>query len=117
MYYIIWNDFGVEINTVAVQVFTLANEPILNLTCVPCVDKVICSPFLTLLFSMSVTVNSLTMGLLGTYPYFKLAALFFGVMLFRLWKKGRDTSNPNGLPLPPGPKAFRYVGRQTLDRL
>ena len=55
------------------------------------------------------SVNSLTMGLLGTYPYYKLSTLFFGVMLFRLWKKGRN-GNPNGLPLPPGPKGYPLIG-------
>jgi hypothetical protein len=55
------------------------------------------------------SVNSLTMGLLGTYPYYKLAALFFGVILFRVWKKGRD-GNPKGLPLPPGPKGYPLIG-------
>ena len=58
---------------------------------------------------MSVNTVTLTMGLLGSYPYYKLAALFFGVMLFRLWKKGRD-GNPNGLPLPPGPKGYPLIG-------
>ena len=67
------------------------------------------SPFLLLLFSMS--VNSSTIGLLGTYyySYYALAALFFSVMLFRLLKKGRD-GNPNGLPLPPGPKGYPLIG-------
>jgi hypothetical protein len=58
------------------------------------------------------SVNSSTvLGLLrvGIYPYYKLAALFFSVMLFRQWKKGRD-GNPNGLPLPPGPKGYPLVG-------
>ena len=48
-------------------------------------------------------------GLLGIYPYYKLAALFFSVMLFRQLKKGRD-GNPNGLPLPPGPKGYPLIG-------
>jgi hypothetical protein len=55
------------------------------------------------------TVNSSTIGLLGTYPYYKLAALFFGIVLFRQLKKGRD-DNPNGLPLPPGPKGYPLIG-------
>ena len=38
-----------------------------------------------------------------------LAALFFTVMLFRQLKKRRD-SNPNGLPLPPGPKGYPVIG-------
>jgi hypothetical protein len=50
-----------------------------------------------------------TIGLLGIYPYYKLAALFFSVMLFRQLKKGRD-GNPNGLPLPPGPKGYPLIG-------
>ena len=49
-------------------------------------------------------------GLLGIYPYYKLAAFFFSVMLFRQLKKGRDGSNPNGLPLPPGPKGYPLIG-------
>ena len=49
-------------------------------------------------------------GLLGPYPYYKLAATaFFGVVLIRQLKKGRD-SNPNGLPLPPGPKGYPLIG-------
>ena len=56
---------------------------------------------------MSVSLS--TIGLLGTYPYFKLTALFFGVVLFRQWKKCRD-GNPNGLPLPPGPKGYLLIG-------
>ena len=58
--------------------------------------------------SMS-SFNSLAIGLLGTYPYYKLAALFLSIMLFRQWKKGRD-GNPNGLPLPPGPKGYPLIG-------
>ena len=54
------------------------------------------------------SVNS-TIGLLGTYPYYKLAAVFFSVMLFRQWKKSRD-GNLNGLPLPPGPKGYPLIG-------
>ena len=55
--------------------------------------------------------NSSTIGVLGTYPYYTLAALSFSVMLFGHWqlKKGRD-GNPNGLPLPPGPKGYPLVG-------
>ena len=55
------------------------------------------------------SVNSSTIGLLGIYPYYKLAALFFSVMLFRQLKKSRD-GNPNGLPLPPGPKGYPLIG-------
>ena len=55
------------------------------------------------------SVNSSTIGLLGTYPYYKLAGLFFSVMLFRQMKKSRD-GNPNGLPLPPGPKGYPLIG-------
>ena len=52
-----------------------------------------------------------TIGLLGIYsPYYKLAALFLGVMLFRQLKNGRDGGNPNGLPLPPGPKGYPLIG-------
>jgi hypothetical protein len=53
--------------------------------------------------------NSSTTGLLGIYPYYKLAAIFFSVMLFRQLKKGRDHGNPNGLPLPPGPKGYPLI--------
>ena len=50
-----------------------------------------------------------TIGLLGIHPYYKLAALFFSVMLYRQLKKGRY-GNPNGLPLPPGPKGYPLIG-------
>jgi hypothetical protein len=59
------------------------------------------------------SVISSTIGLLpvgtGIYPYYKLAAIFFSVMLFRQLKKGKD-GNPNGLPLPPGPKGYPLIG-------
>ena len=57
------------------------------------------------------SVSSSATGLLGTYPYSMLAALFFSAILFRSWqlKKGRD-GNPNGLPLPPGPKFHPLIG-------
>ena len=55
------------------------------------------------------SVNSSMIDLLGTYPYYKLAALFFSVILFRQLKKGRD-GNPNHLPLPPGPKGYPLIG-------
>ena len=65
------------------------------------------SPQLTPVFSMSSVISSL----LGIYPYYKLAALFFIVMLFRQLKKGGDASgNPNSLPLPPGPKGYPVIG-------
>ena len=48
-------------------------------------------------------------GLLGIYPYYMLAALFFSVMLFRQLKKGRN-GNSNSLPLPPGPKGYPLIG-------
>ena len=54
---------------------------------------------------------SSTIGLLGISPYFTLAATFFSVILFRQLKKGRHASgNPNGLPLPPGPKGYPLFG-------
>ena len=59
-------------------------------------------------FSMSSLVSS-TIGLLGIHPYYKLAALFFSVMLYRKSKKDRD-GNPNSLPLPPGPKGYPLIG-------
>ena len=56
------------------------------------------------------SVDSSIIGLLGINPYYKLAALFFVVMiLFRLLKKGGD-GNSNGLPLPPGPKGYPLIG-------
>ena len=61
---------------------------------------------------MSVTVNlpPSTIGLLGTYTYYKLAALFFGILIvFRQLKKGSN-GNPKGLPLPPGPKGYPLIG-------
>ena len=57
----------------------------------------------------SMPVNFSTIGLLGTYPYYTLAVLFFGFILFRQLKKGRN-GNPNGLPLPPGPKGYPLIG-------
>ena len=48
-------------------------------------------------------------GLLGTYSYHTFAALFFSVMLLRRLNKSGD-SNPNGLPLPPGPKGYPLIG-------
>ena len=57
------------------------------------------------------SLNSSTTGLLATYPniYQILATLFFGCMLLfgRLNLKKR---NPNGLPLPPGPKGLPLIG-------
>ena len=58
--------------------------------------------------SMSSIISS-TIDLLGSYPYYKLTALFFSLVLFRQSKKGND-GNPSGLPLPPGPKGYPLVG-------
>ena len=55
------------------------------------------------------SVISSTIGLLGIYPYYKLAVIFLGIMLLRLLKKGKD-GNPKGLPLPPGPKGYPLIG-------
>ena len=64
-------------------------------------------------------VNSSTIGPLGTYPYYMLAALFFAgsVILFRhcqQWPLKKCTmpvaGNPNGLPLSPGPKSYPLIG-------
>ena len=55
------------------------------------------------------SVFSSTIGVLGIYPYYKLAGLLFGLILLRQLKKGRD-GNPNGLPLPPGPKGYPLIG-------
>jgi hypothetical protein len=52
---------------------------------------------------------SSTIGLLGIHPYYKLATLFFSVMLFRQLRK-RSNGNPNSLPLPPGPKGYPLIG-------
>jgi hypothetical protein len=65
--------------------------------------------FLLLPFPMSSVISS-TIGLLGIYPYYKLAALFFSVILFRQLKKKGRNGNPNGLPLPPGPKGYPLIG-------
>ena len=58
---------------------------------------------------MSIQVNSSTIGLLGSYPYYTLAALFFGILIFKQLKKGSN-GNPKGLPLPPGPKGYPLIG-------
>ena len=52
---------------------------------------------------------STILGLLGTYPYHTLAALCLGFISFRQLNRGRN-GNPNGLPLPPGPKGFPLIG-------
>ena len=62
----------------------------------------------TNILNMSST-NSSIVGLLGTYPYQTFAALFCSFMLFRRLNKGRER-NPNGLPLPPGPKGYPLIG-------
>jgi hypothetical protein len=54
-------------------------------------------------------VNISTIGLLRTYPYHTLAALFCGFILSRQLKKNKN-GNPNGLPLPPGPKGYPLIG-------
>jgi len=56
-----------------------------------------------------ICLNSSIMSLLETYSYQILAALFFGFILFRQLKKS-NTGNPNGLPLPPGPKGYPLIG-------
>ena len=58
---------------------------------------------------MSSVILSTIVGLLRIFPYYKLAALFFAVMLIKQLKKGRD-GNPNSLPLPPGPKGYPLIG-------
>ena len=58
--------------------------------------------------AMSSIISSMA-RLLGTYPYHTFTALFFSVMLVRRLNKGRDR-NPNGLPLPPGPKGYPLIG-------
>jgi hypothetical protein len=52
------------------------------------------------------SVNLLMMDLLGLYPYQTLAAIFFGYVLLRQLRN----SNPNRLPLPPGPKGYPLIG-------
>ena len=49
-------------------------------------------------------------GMLGTYPYHTFAALFFSVVLVRQFNKGSERRNPNGLPLPPGPRGYPLIG-------
>ena len=57
-----------------------------------------------------VSASFLIMGLLETsYSYQILAALFFGIILFRRLKNSRN-GNPKGLPLPPGPKGYPLIG-------
>ena len=63
--------------------------------------------FLPLSFTMS--ASSSAISFLGTYPYHTLAALFLGFVLFKQLNKGRN-GNPNGLPLPPGPKGYPLIG-------
>lgn len=57
---------------------------------------------------MPVNLPMILIGMLGTYPYHTLAALFLSFVIFRQLRKGRI--NPNGLPLPPGPKGYPLVG-------
>ena len=49
------------------------------------------------------------MGLLGSYTCHTLVALFFSCILLRHLKRARN-GNPNGLPLPPGPKGYPLIG-------
>ena len=50
-------------------------------------------------------------GLLWTYPYQTLAALFLGCTLFsQMIKKRGRKNNPKSLPLPPGPKGYPLIG-------
>jgi len=49
------------------------------------------------------------MGLLETYPYQTLAALYFTCVIFVQLKKWKG-SNANGFPLPPGPKGYPLIG-------
>lgn len=50
------------------------------------------------------------MDLLGTYPYHTLVALLFGCMTLSSQLKKDKNRNPNGLPLPPGPKGYPLIG-------
>ena len=62
--------------------------------------------------SVNFKLSTIGLGLLpvGTYyPYYTLAALFFGVLIFRQLKEGSN-GNPKGLPLPPGPKGYPLIG-------
>ena len=55
--------------------------------------------------SLSMSINSSMIGLVGTYPYHTLVVLLFSYILFKQLKK-RTSANPNRLPLPPGPKGY-----------
>lgn len=49
------------------------------------------------------------MSVLQTYSYQILASIFFGsILLYRQFKAKKI--NPNGLPLPPGPKGYPLIG-------
>ena len=44
-----------------------------------------------------------------TYSHHTLVLLFFSYIIFRQLKKATN-GNPNGLPLPPGPKGYPILG-------
>ena len=48
-------------------------------------------------------------GLLGTYPYQTLTALFLGCIVFRQFVGKHKNNNLKGLPLPPGPKGYPLI--------
>ena len=57
-----------------------------------------------------ISPSSIMIGLLGTYPYQTLAALFLSCILFRQFIGKGKNNNPKGLPLPPGPKGYPLIG-------
>ena len=66
--------------------------------------------FFFILLSFAMLANSSTIiGLLWTYAYHTLAAVFFSLILIKQLKKNRS-GNPNSLPLPPGPKGYPLIG-------
>ena len=59
---------------------------------------------------LPISLNSIMIGLLQTYPYQTLAALFLGcIVLGQFIGKGKK-NNPKDLPLPPGPKGYPLIG-------
>ena len=66
------------------------------------------TPILT--YHPPISLSSIMIGLLGTYPYQTLAALFLGCIVLRQFIGKGKKINPKGLPLPPGPKGYPLIG-------